>query len=128
MSNRAVVAIDFGAESGRVVLGRFDGGRVTLEEVHRFPTPPRPHDGHLRWNLHGLWSQVKTGLAAAGRVAVTVDSVGVDAWGVDYGLLGGDGELLGDPVSYRDRAQGAWSRRHSAGWAPSGSTGTPAPS
>jgi rhamnulokinase len=102
MTARAVVAVDLGAESGRVVLGRFDGDRVGLEEVHRFPTPPRPHDGHLRWDLRDLWSQVRAGLAAAGAAAGTVDAVGVDAWGVDYGLLGRDGELLGDPVSYRD--------------------------
>jgi rhamnulokinase len=102
MAARNVVAVDLGAESGRVVLGRFDGGRVTLQEVHRFPTPPRPHDGHLRWDLRDIWSQVSTGLAAAGAAAGSVDAVGVDAWGVDYGLLGQDGEPLGDPVSYRD--------------------------
>jgi rhamnulokinase len=102
MAARNVVAVDLGAESGRVVLGRFDGARVALTELHRFPTPPRPHDGHLRWDLHGIWSQVQTGLAAAGRAAGTVDAVGVDAWGVDYGLLGRDGQPLGDPVSYRD--------------------------
>ena len=102
MAARNVVAVDLGAESGRVVLGRFDGSRVALTELHRFPTPPRPADGHLRWDLGDIWSQVQTGLAAAGREAGTVDAVGVDAWGVDYGLLGRDGELLGDPVSYRD--------------------------
>jgi rhamnulokinase len=102
MAARNVVAVDLGAESGRVVLGRFDGGRVTLQELHRFPTPPRPHEGHLRWDLRGIWSQVTTGLAAAGAAAGDVDAVGVDAWGVDYGLLGQDGEPLGDPVSYRD--------------------------
>jgi rhamnulokinase len=102
MSSRTVVAVDLGAESGRVVLGRFDGARVALDEVHRFPTPPRPHDGHLRWDLARIWSQITTGLAAAGAAAGTVHAVGVDAWGVDYGLLGRDGELLGDPVSYRD--------------------------
>src|SRR5215218_2558299 len=102
MAARNVVAVDLGAESGRVVLGRFDGARVALTELHRFPTPPRPHDGLLRWDLHGIWSQVQTGLAAAGRAAGTVDAVGVDAWGVDYGLLGRDGQPLGDPVSYRD--------------------------
>jgi rhamnulokinase len=102
MAGRNVVAIDLGAESGRVVLGRFDGARVVLEELHRFPTPPRQHDGQLRWDLDGLWRQVRTGLASAGAAAGTVDAVGVDAWGVDYGLLGRDGELLGDPVSYRD--------------------------
>jgi len=102
MAARNVVAVDLGAESGRVVLGRFDGARVALQELHRFPTPPRPSDGHLRWDLGDIWSQVQAGLAAAGREAGTVDAVGVDAWGVDYGLLGRDGELLGDPVSYRD--------------------------
>jgi rhamnulokinase len=102
MTARAVVAIDLGAESGRVVLGRFDGARISLEELHRFPTPPRPHDGHLRWDLYDLWSQIRTGLATAGEAAGSVDAVGVDAWGVDYGLLGRDGKLLGDPVSYRD--------------------------
>ena len=102
MSSRTVVAVDLGASSGRVVLGRFDGERLALAEVHRFPTPPRPHDGHLRWDLHGLWSQIRAGLAAAGETTGGVDAVGVDAWGVDYGLLGADGELLGDPVSYRD--------------------------
>jgi rhamnulokinase len=102
MAGRNVVAVDLGAESGRVVLGRFDGARVVLEELHRFPTSPRQHDGHLRWDLDGLWRQVRTGLASAGAAAGTVDAVGVDAWGVDYGLLGRDGRPLGDPVSYRD--------------------------
>jgi rhamnulokinase len=106
MTPRNVVAVDLGAESGRVVLGCFDGDRLALQEVHRFPTPPRPHDGHLRWDLHGLWSQIQAGLAAAGEAAGSVDAVGVDAWGVDYGLLGPDGELLGDPVSYRDPRTG----------------------
>jgi rhamnulokinase len=96
-----VVAVDLGAESGRVVTGRFDGTRVTLDEVHRFPTSPRPHDGHLRWDLGALWSDIQTGLAAAGA-AGAVDAVGVDAWGVDYGLLDADGKVLGDPISYRD--------------------------
>ena len=99
---RAVVAVDLGAESGRVVLGRFDGSRVALEGVARFPTRSRPHQGRLRWDLDGLWSRVRAGLGAAGAAAGTVDAVGVDAWGVDYGLLGRDGALLGDPVSYRD--------------------------
>jgi rhamnulokinase len=107
MTSRRVAAVDLGAESGRVVLGRFDGTRVELEEVNRFPTPPRQHNGHLRWDLSGLWSHIQTGLAAAGQAAGTVSAVGVDAWGVDYGLLDQAGTLLGDPVSYRDpRARG----------------------
>jgi rhamnulokinase len=102
MPARNVVAVDLGAESGRVVLGRFDGSTVSIQVVHRFPTPPRQHDGHLRWDLDGLWSQIQHGLAAAGAAAGRVDAVGVDAWGVDYGLLDRHGRLLGDPVSYRD--------------------------
>ena len=81
MTARNVVAVDLGAESGRVVLGRFDGSRVALEELHRFPTPPRHHDGRLRWDLGGLWSQIQQGLATAGAAAGRVDAVGVDAWG-----------------------------------------------
>jgi rhamnulokinase len=102
MTTRNVAAVDLGAESGRVVLGSFDGARVALEELHRFPTPPRPHEGHLRWDAQDLWSQIRAGLAAAGQAAGMVDAVGVDAWGVDYGLLDRDGELLADPISYRD--------------------------
>ena len=101
MTARALVAVDLGAESGRVVLGRFDG-RIALEEVARFPTRSRPHHGRLRWDRGDLWTQVRAGAAVAGAAAGTVDAIGVDAWGVDYGLLGRDGELLGDPVSYRD--------------------------
>ncbi|GAA4104053.1 rhamnulokinase family protein [Actinomadura miaoliensis] len=100
--SRAVVAADLGAESGRVVLGRFDGSRVELTEVHRFPNGPRHADGLLRWDLEHLWSQVRMGLAKAGALAGRVDSVGVDTWGLDYGLLDADGEPLADPVSYRD--------------------------
>jgi rhamnulokinase len=85
-----------------VVLGRFDGGPVALEEVARFQTTSRPHHGLLRWDLGALWERIRAGLDAAGAAAGTVDAVGVDAWGVDYGLLGPDGSLLGDPVSYRD--------------------------
>jgi rhamnulokinase len=102
VSARTLAAVDLGAESGRVVLGRFDGATVGLEELHRFPTPRRQHDGHLRWDLRGLWEHIRIGLAAAGQAAGRVDAVGVDTWGVDYGLLGADGELLADPVSYRD--------------------------
>jgi rhamnulokinase len=98
MAARTVVAADLGAESGRVVLGRFDGERVTLSEVHRFPNGATQVDGRLRWDLTRLWDEVRSGLAKAG----TADSVGVDTWGLDFGLLDGDGEPIADPVSHRD--------------------------
>lgn len=105
---RSVVAVDLGAESGRVVLGRYDGRTVTTTEVRRFPNGIRPSGGLLRWDLAGLWAQVRAGLAKAGELAGRIDSVGVDTWGLDYGLLDAGGAIIDDPVAYRDpRTRGA---------------------
>jgi rhamnulokinase len=91
-------AADLGAESGRVVVGTLRDGRVELEVVHRFANRPvRLPDG-LHWNAPGLLEGILDGLRAAGRV----DGVGVDAWGVDYGLVDRDGRLLGLPFHHRD--------------------------
>lgn len=91
-------AIDLGASSGRVVAGRLEGGRMALEELHRFPNRPvRLPDG-LRWNLLHLFGEALAGL----RRARALRGVGVDAWGVDYALLDGRGRLLGLPFHYRD--------------------------
>ena len=99
----AYLAIDLGAESGRAVLARFDGERVAIEEAHRFPNRPvRLPDG-LHWDALRLFAEVTTGLATAARVAGgSLRSVGVDAWGVDFGLLDRDGALVGNPHHYRD--------------------------
>lgn len=96
-------AVDLGAESGRVMLGRFDGVTLTLEEAHRFPnTPVRVHDS-LQWDVLRLWSDIQHGLGACAQKADgALASVGVDTWGVDFGLLGRDDHLLGNPVHYRD--------------------------
>jgi len=91
-------AVDLGATSGRVVRGSLDGGRVELEEVHRFDNRPvRLPDG-LRWNLLHLFTETLTGLRRAGELA----GVGVDTWGVDYALLDGENRVLGLPFHYRD--------------------------
>ena len=105
MADRAYLAIDMGASSGRHVLGRFDGRKLRLEEVYRFENGPVEVAGHLHWNLLGLWSHVCRGLraAAAAPAPTAVTSVGVDTWGVDFGLLGAGDELLGNPYHYRDR-------------------------
>ena len=104
MAERAYLAIDMGASSGRHVLGRFDGRKLRLEEIYRFENGPVEAAGHLHWDLLGLWSHVCRGLraaaAATGPAAIT--SVGVDTWGVDFGLLAAGDELLGNPYHYRD--------------------------
>jgi rhamnulokinase len=95
------LAVDLGAESGRVVLGRFDGGRVSLEEVHRFPnTAVRLPDG-LHWDVLRILSEVKDGLARAAREE-KIEGVGVDSWGVDFGLLDSEGVLVSNPYHHRD--------------------------
>ncbi|HEX7746773.1 MAG TPA: rhamnulokinase family protein [Micromonosporaceae bacterium] len=101
MIGRRCVAVDLGAESGRIVVGTFDGRRLATEIVHRFPNQPRVVAGHLRWNLAAIWSEIVEGLSLAGAAA-PVDSVGVDSWGIDFGYLDERGDLVADPVSHRD--------------------------
>jgi rhamnulokinase len=96
-----LVAVDLGAESGRAVVGTFDGKRLALDVVHRFPNVPVTLAGTLHWDFLRLFGDVVAGLrraAAGGPVA----SLGVDTWGVDFGLLDDRGRLLGNPVHYRD--------------------------
>ncbi len=109
MSRQVYLAVDLGASSGRVVAGLFDGARLKLAEVHRFPNGPVNVSGRLYWRTFELWSHILAGLREAGRrFGESIASVGVDAWGVDFGLLDRHGELLGAPVAYRDsRTQGA---------------------
>ena len=96
------VAVDLGASSGRVVVGRLLDGAMRTQEVARFPNVPvTGHDGVLRWDIDALWRGALGGLEAASRLG-RVRSVGIDSWAVDYGLLGADGSLLAPPVNYRD--------------------------
>jgi len=94
-----LLAFDLGAESGRAMLGRFDGERLAIEEKHRFPNRPVPAADGLHWDARGLFEEMKKGLAAAGP---KLASIGVDTWGVDYGLVGRSGALLENPFHYRD--------------------------
>jgi len=92
------VAFDLGAESGRAVVGRFDGGAIALEEVRRFPTPSvRLPDG-LYWDALGLFRELTGALGGLDRAR----SIGIDTWGVDFGLLDEHGTLIANPLSYRD--------------------------
>lgn len=107
MAERCYLAIDLGAESGRVIAGLYDGTRVRLEELHRFPNGPVPVAETLRWDVLRLWSEIQAGLMkAASRFGDAIVSIGVDTWGVDYVLLSRNGEILGQPYNYRDPRTG----------------------
>jgi rhamnulokinase len=93
-----VAAVDLGASSGRVMTARIHAGGVELSEVHRFPNRPVRAGGTLHWDILSLYQGILDGLAKAGPV----DSIGVDSWAVDYGLLDSSGRLIGNPVHYRD--------------------------
>jgi rhamnulokinase len=101
--NKVYLAIDLGAESGRVMAGLWDGKRMRLEQVHRFPNGAVSINDTLRWNLLGLWAEIQNGLAlAAKKYGKAIVSVGADTWGVDFVLLNKQDELLGLPYHYRD--------------------------
>lgn len=103
MSHTAdLLAFDLGAESGRAILGRYDGDTLRLTEVHRFPNgPARAADG-LHWDVRRLFAEVKRGLALCGQQFGAPASIGLDTWGVDFALLDRQGELLEEPFHYRD--------------------------
>jgi rhamnulokinase len=108
MTGVAVAAIDLGASSGRVMLGRVAPGLLDLAEVARFENVPVRVGGTLHWDILRLYRGVLEGLRAAGLAAPDrrLGSIGVDSWGIDYGLLDSDGQLLGNPVHYRDSRTG----------------------
>ena len=101
MSTRAVAAVDLGATSGRVVIGRVGDGVLELELVSRFPNGPVEREDGLHWDFAALYEHVVEGLAQAVRREPAIESIGIDSWAVDYGLLAGD-ELLAEPFHYRD--------------------------
>lgn len=103
MAEKAYLAVDMGASSGRHVVGLFDGKTIRLEETYRFENGPVEADGHMYWDLLNQWTHVRAGLrASASQFGKQIVSVGVDTWGVDFGLLASNGELLGNPYHYRD--------------------------
>ena len=102
VSEVAIAAVDLGASSGRVILGRVADGRVALEEVHRFPNEPVQLDDGLHWDALRLHHEILTGLRRAARAAPDLRSIGIDTWGVDVGMLDEAGALVGNPVHHRD--------------------------
>lgn len=101
-SMRNLLAFDLGASNGRAILGRFDGTRVTLQELHRFENNYIEMNGVFYWDLPYLYQQLKLGFLAFRQANMgELDCFGIDAWGVDYGLLDKNGNLLSNPRAYR---------------------------
>ena len=103
MKKFKMLAIDLGASSGRGIIGSFDGERLALEENHRFPNEPVTIAGQFTWDMLRIFHEIKEAIR---KCALSDDrdiaSIGIDTWGVDYGLLDKNGHLLGNPVHYRD--------------------------
>lgn len=96
------LAADFGGGSGRVIAGWIEDGCLVMDEVHRFGNRQARLGDHVFWDFPALFEDMKAGLKAAASKGYKVRSIGVDTWGVDFGLIDSDGQLLGNPVSYRD--------------------------
>ena len=96
------LAIDIGASSGRCILGRLEGDRMVLEEVHRFANRQVRRNGHDCWDLDLLWQGILDGLKACKACGTIPATIGIDTWAVDFVLLDREGRLLGDAVAYRD--------------------------
>ena len=99
MKKISVLAIDLGGESGRVIKMDFDGVKFYLEEIHRFPNLPVEASGTTYWDVLSLWREIQSGIAKSS----SVNSLGVDSWGVDFALLDCHGKLLSNPLHYRDK-------------------------
>lgn len=98
-----VLAFDYGASSGRGILGKFDGEKLYLEELHRFASDPVMVGDSLHWDILRLFHEMKQGILKCTKDGQgDISSIGIDTWGVDFGLLGPKGELLGNPYHYRD--------------------------
>ena len=102
MGTLNLLGFDFGASSGRAMLGVFDGTKIDIQEIHRFSNDPVTLCGRFVWDVPRLLYEMKQALLKISRMGVKLDAIGIDTWGVDYGLLDKNGRLLGLPVHYRD--------------------------
>lgn len=100
--NNTYLAVDFGGGSGRVMAASIHRGILKLEEIYRFPNRQVRMGNHIYWDFLALFEEMKTGIRQAVRRGYSVRSIGIDTWGVDFGLIDKEGNLLGNPVCYRD--------------------------
>ena len=98
---KKVLAFDFGASGGRAMCGTFDGDKISIEELHRFSNDPVILNGSMYWDVLRLFFEIKQGLIKAKKCG-KIESIGIDTWGVDFGLIDEEGRLLENPVHYRD--------------------------
>jgi rhamnulokinase len=102
MDMHSFIAFDLGAESGRTIHGRLTENKLEIQQVTRFPNEMKTIGGHLHWDVDALFGYMKEGLQACAQVGIDAESIGIDTWGVDFGLLGNDGRLIQNPYAYRD--------------------------
>ncbi|MBC7348414.1 MAG: rhamnulokinase [Candidatus Aminicenantes bacterium] len=118
MKPHQFLAFDLGAESGRAMLGRLEDGRLKLRELHRFPNKTLYLENHLHWNIYYLFEEIRKVLQDCRKNGLEITSLGVDTWGVDFGLLDARGNLLALPYCYRDRAFPAAMERYFRTYSP----------
>ncbi|KXB81710.1 putative rhamnulokinase [Prevotella sp. DNF00663] len=99
---KRIFAVDLGATSGRTVLGALEGDHLTMQELTRFENPIIQTGGHFYWDIYALYNQIITALKLAVEQGYEIQSIGIDTWGCDFALVGSDGALLRNPLSYRD--------------------------
>src|SRR6202011_4765371 len=102
MNPNYYIACDLGAESGRVMLGRLEDGRLEIEEMHRFPSAAVRVLGSLRWDVLRIFEELKIGLRILAQRTLPIGSLSVDSWGVDYVLITAEHPVLWPPGHYRD--------------------------
>lgn len=102
MKKKKLLAIDLGASSGRGIEGNFDGEKLTLSEIHRFSNDPVMAAGVFQWDILRIFHEIQQAIRQCVLSGEEFASIGIDTWGVDFGLIGKDGSLLSNPVHYRD--------------------------
>ncbi len=102
MNTKNFFSVDLGATSGRTILGTLGSGALEMRELTRFPNPIIEANGHYYWDIYALYNEIIKALKKVAQEDISIESIGIDTWGVDFGFLGKDGELLRQPYSYRD--------------------------
>ena len=102
MENKNYFAVDLGATSGRTIIGSLKDGKISSEELTRFDNNLIETGGHFYWDIYALYNEIINGLKLAAQKGITIDSIGIDTWGVDFVCIGNDGAILRNPLAYRD--------------------------
>ena len=102
MTHTNFFAVDLGATSGRTILGTISDGKLTQRELTRFPNHIIRTGGHYFWDIYALYHEIIQGLKVVAKEGISIESIGIDTWGVDFVFIGKDGGILRNPYSYRD--------------------------